>query len=210
MAKEKRIDGGAKVIGYVRVSTSDQTTENQKLRIFEFCQKENLKVDSWIAVNKSSRRSPTERKIDELLAQVKAGDVVVVAELSRLARSVGQIAILVNELLQTGVKVVSIKEGIRLNGQADMQTKVMITMFSLFAEIERDLISERTKDGLARAKAEGKLLGRPTGPGKSKLDKFEREIREQLGLGVPQTTIAKRFGSTPANLRLWLIKKGIK
>jgi DNA invertase Pin-like site-specific DNA recombinase len=125
---------------------------------------------------------------------------LIVAELSRLARSVGQIAILVDALLKKKARVVSLKENITLKGRADIQTKAMITMFSLFAEIERDLISERTKEGLARARAEGKLLGRPKGKkGKSKLDGTEKGIKEYLAKGVTRANIAKIYGvSFPA------------
>jgi DNA invertase Pin-like site-specific DNA recombinase len=107
---------------------------------------------------------------------------------------VGQIAILVDKLVRMKVKVVTLKESITLNGRTDIQTKVTITMFSLFAEIERDLISERTKEGLTRARAEGKLLGRPKGIiGKSKLDGKEKEIKEYLSKGVTRANIAKIY-----------------
>jgi len=190
----------SKIIGYVRVSTDRQTTENQRLAILEYCSRADVQVDEWISVEASSRRTATERRIDELRSRVGAGDRVIVSELSRLGRSVGQIAILVQELLQAGVRLVCIKEGIDLNDKPDIQAKVMVTMFSLFAEIERDLISERTKEGLARARAQGKLLGRPKGPGKSKLDKHQARIRELLELGVPKTR--SRPGSRPRR-RTW-------
>jgi len=200
----------AKIIGYIRVSTERQTTENQKVAIYEYCAREGLQVDDWISVSASSRRTSTERKIDLLLTQVAAGDTIIVAELSRFARSVGQIVILVNELVKREVRVICVKEGIKLNGSPDMQTKVMLTMFSLFAEIERDLISERTKEGLARARAQGKVLGRPKGPGRSKLDGHAAEIRELLKLGVTKKRIADRFQTSPANLARWLKQKKIR
>jgi DNA invertase Pin-like site-specific DNA recombinase len=181
-------------LGYVRVSTDHQNTENQKLAILEYSNAKHLKIDKWIESTASSRKSPKERKIDELVSQLKEGDTVIVAELSRLGRSVGQIAMLVDELLKKKIRVICLKENITLNGRADIQTKVMITMFSLFAEIERDLISERTKEGLSRARAEGKLLGRPKGSlGKSKLDGKEREIKEYLTKGVTRANIAKIY-----------------
>jgi DNA invertase Pin-like site-specific DNA recombinase len=105
-----------------------------------------MKVDSWIKINASSKRTTTERRIDELLEKVKQGDTIIVAELSRLARSVGQIAIIVDQLIKNKVRLIAIKENIDLNGKHTIQTKTMLTMFSLFAEIERDLISERTKE----------------------------------------------------------------
>lgn len=109
---------------------------------------------------------------------------MIVAELSRLARSVGQIAILVDGLVSDGIKVITIKEGMELNGKRKMKAKVMLNMFSLFAEIERDLVSERTKEGLKRARAEGKLLVRPRGTTSSKLDDREGEIKGYLVKGV--------------------------
>jgi DNA invertase Pin-like site-specific DNA recombinase len=179
-------------IGYIRVSTDRQTVDNQRLAILDYCHRNKFQVDDWIDVNMSSRRTPAQRRIDELLERLKEGDRLIVAELSRLARSVGQIAVTVSTLLKKKVRFISIKESISLNGGQDMQAKVMITMFSLFSEIERDLISERTKEGLKRARAEGKLLGRPRGTlGKSKLDGKEDEIKRFLKGGINKTNIAR-------------------
>jgi DNA invertase Pin-like site-specific DNA recombinase len=181
-------------IGYIRVSTDRQTVDNQRLAILDYCHRNKFQVDDWIDVNMSSRRTPAQRRIDELLERLKEGDCLIVAELSRLARSVGQIAVTVSTLLKKKVRFICIKEGISLNGGQDMQSKVMITMFSLFSEIERDLISERTKEGLKRARAEGKLLGRPRGTiGKSKLDGKEDEIKRYLKGGINKTNIARYF-----------------
>ncbi len=182
-------------IGYIRVSSDKQTVDNQRLAILDYCNKQDIKVDNWIEVNMSSRKTPAQRRIDELLDRLQEGDRLIIAELSRLARSVGQIAVLVDQLLKNEIRLTSIKESIELNGKHDIQTKTMITMFSLFSEIERDLISERTKEGLKRARAEGKLLGRPKGKlGKSKLDGKAEEIKRYLELGVNKTNIARIFG----------------
>lgn len=182
------------VWGYVRVSADHQTTENQKLAIFEYANSKLIPISEWIGIKSSPRRSTKERRIDELLAQLQEEDTVIVAELSKLGRSVGQIAILVDELLKKKVKVICLKENITLNGRTDIQTKVMITMFSLFAGIERDLISERTKEGLAKARIMGKLLGRPKGTiGKSKLDGKEKEIKEYLAKKVNRANIARIY-----------------
>ncbi len=215
MDKEKGTHGDGegqkgRVMGYVRVSTDRQHTENQRLAVLEWANREKVSIDDWIEVQASSRKSSTTRKIDELLEVVSSGDMIVVAELSRLGRSVGQIAILVAELVERGIRLVCIKESISIDGDQDIQGKVMVTMFSLFAEIERDLISERTKEGLARARAAGKLLGRPKGPGKSKLDGHEAEIRTKLKMGVPRKRIAADHGTTAGNLRHWLRQRGIK
>jgi DNA invertase Pin-like site-specific DNA recombinase len=160
-----------KTIGYIRVSSDKQTVSNQRLAILDYCNKQGVKVDDWIEVSMSTKKTPAQRRIDELLERLEEGDQLIIAELSRLARSVGQIATIVDRMLKNKIRLISIKESIELNRKHDIQSKTIITMFSLFSEIERDLISERTKDGLKRARAEGKLLGRPKGSlGQSKLD----------------------------------------
>lgn len=181
----------SKVVGYCRVSTEDQDLKNQRLEILEYASRHDLKITEWVEKKVSSRKSTKERLIDILLEQLNKGDILIVAELSRLGRSVGQIAIIVNELVETGVQLVCIKENIKLDGAPDLHSKVMLTMFSLFSDIERTLISERTKAGLARARADGKLIGRPRGLGKSRLDGKEDEIRELLEKRVSISSIAK-------------------
>lgn len=183
----------SKTIAYVRVSTDEQDYRNQKFEILNYCDREGWQVNQWLNLEMSSRRSAKERRIDELLSALKSGDRLVVSELSRLGRSTGEVIQLVKELTARQVEFVSIKQGLRINSQndQDMVSKVMITIFSLLAELERDLISERTKIGLARAKAAGKKLGRPKGPGKSKLDGKEAEIRGFLEKGVTKANIAK-------------------
>lgn len=182
-----------KVIGYLRVSTGKQTVENQRQAISAYCSGAGLTISEWIEVSISSRKSDKKRKLDVLKEKLSSGDILIVSELSRLARSVGQIATLVDELVTNeGVRLIAVKEQIDLNGKRSMQSKVMLTMFSLFAEIERDLISERTKEGLARARKEGKLLGRPKGSrSASMLDGKDSEIKKLLGKGVSISSIAK-------------------
>jgi len=186
------------IIGYVRVSTNGQTVENQRLAIYEA----GYRPDNWFEVNASSRKSLAYRRINELLELVKPGDTVVVAELSRLGRSVGQVATMVNELVSKKVELHCLKERIRVGGgeALDIQTKVMVTMFSLFAEIERDLISERTKEGLFRALGEGKRLGRPKGIGKSKIDERGLEVAEWVKLGISVSSMAKMLGMSPSTV----------
>ena len=181
------------IVGYARVSTQEQDLKNQHYEILSYASKNDLKITAWVESKVSSRKTTKERLIDTLLEKLKIGDTLIVAELSRLGRSVGQIAIIANTLVETGVKLICIKENMELDGSPDIQSKVMLTMFSLFAEIERDLISERTKAGLAKARAEGKLLGRPKGLGKSVLDRKEEEINELLKKGVGKSSIAKIY-----------------
>ena len=180
--------------GYIRVSTDKQNTQNQKMAILEYSNRQKITIENWIEIKASTRRTPAERKIDELMANLRSGDTLIVAELSRIGRSVGQIAILVDQLIKKKIKILFLKEDLKLSGKHTLQQKVTMTLFSLFAEIERDLISERTKEGLSRARAEGKLLGRPKGPGKSKLDGKEAEIKRYLKLKVGKASIAKIFG----------------
>jgi len=198
-----------KIYAYIRKSTDHQNTENQKLVIYEHAEKNGLIIDHWFDVGCSSRKSNKERRIDELLETIETGDTLIVAELSRLGRSVGQMLSLIDQLIKKQVKVISLKENIRLEGKHDIQSKVMVTMFGLFADIERDLISERTKEGLARARANGKLLGRPKGPGKSKLDKHREEIIALLKTGSSKTYLAKKYKVTPPTLYNWLKKREI-
>jgi DNA invertase Pin-like site-specific DNA recombinase len=181
-----------KTIAYLRVSKNTQEVKNQRLAILEFAQAEKFSVDEFMELSMSSRRSSKERQIDILLAKLHAGDLLIVSELSRMGRSVGEIIATVDTLIKQSVKLIAIKEGIRLNGKHDLQSKIMITLVGLFAEIERDLISVRTKEGLAAARAAGKLLGRPKGKlGNSKLDGREDEIGRLLSLKVSKASIAK-------------------
>jgi DNA invertase Pin-like site-specific DNA recombinase len=158
---EKDTGKKGKVVAYLRVSTTKQDTENQMMVINEYCEQKGIKVDETIKVELSSRRSRKERLIDSLLHDLRVGDTLIVVELSRLGRSLVEVVETVNTLIRKQVKFVAIKQGMEINGKNDMCTKMMIGMFSLMAEIERDLISERTKAGLVRARAEGKKLGNP-------------------------------------------------
>jgi len=154
--------------------------------------KSDIKSESLLSFLKSpieisSRKSTQARKIDKLLENLQAGDLLLVSELSRLGRSVSQIIRIVDNPIKKQVRLVAVRESIKINGKQDIQTKTMITMFGLFAEIERDLISERTKQGLQAARAKGKILGRPKGPGKSRLDDFKPEIEALLKNGSSKT-----------------------
>ena len=151
------------VSAYLRVSTSSQDLANQKLAILEFSQKRRFPIDQFIESRISSRKSPLERRIDEMLGTLDPGDRLLVSELSRLGRSLSQVIQIVETLVRRKIRFIAIKEAIEFDGKQDLRTKVMIALFGLFAEVERDLISERTKEGLAAAKAKGKLLGRPKG-----------------------------------------------
>jgi DNA invertase Pin-like site-specific DNA recombinase len=181
-----------KTIAYLRVSTGGQELNNQRLAIHDYAQHHHLHIDKFLEVQASSRKSNKERGIDGLFADMHAGDLMLVSELSRLGRSVGQVIQIVDDLLKHQIRLVAIKENIHLDGKQDIQSKVMVTMFGLFAEIERDLISERTREGLVAARAKGRVLGRPKGShGSSRLDGKETEIKMLLGKKVSKASIAK-------------------
>lgn len=206
---QSETDSPPRVIAYLRISTGAQDLNVQKIELHEYARRNDIKIHKFIEVEISSRKSTKDRKIDKLLENLQAGDLLLVSELSRLGRSVGQIIQIVDTLIKEQVRLVAVKESIKINGKQDIQTKTMITMFGLFAEIERDLISERTKQGLAAAKKSGKILGRPKGSGKSKLDAFKPEIEALLKNGSSKTFIAKRYKTSLPNLYKWMKKHGV-
>jgi DNA invertase Pin-like site-specific DNA recombinase len=181
-----------RTVAYIRISTGSQDLDSQRLAILDYAHRHGLTVHTFVEAQASSRRTASRRGLDTVLEQLQPGDLILVSELSRLGRSVGQIIQLVDRLLKQRVRLVAIKEHIQLNGTQDLQTKVMVTLFGLFAEIERDLIAERTKEGLAAARAKGRLPGRPKGVlGTSKLTGREAEIRTLLAKTVSKASIAK-------------------
>ena len=181
-----------KTVAYLRVSTPQQDVSSQRLAILEYAQKHDLHIDDFIEATASGQASEKRRRLDELTSALQPGDRLVVSELSRLGRSLGQVVAVLDALAKAGVAFVALKENIRVEGKRDIQTKVTTTLFALFAEVERDLISERTREGLAKARASGRKLGRPKGSlGVSRLDGKEDEIRHFLELGVSKTAIAK-------------------
>ena len=201
-----------KTIAYLRVSTDKQELKNQRLEILDYARKHKLNIDEFVEIEISSRKDTKQRRIDELLSKLSHGDTLIVSELSRLGRSVGQVVNIVDDLIKNHVRLIAIKENmdIQANGKKDLQTTVMTTMFSLFAEMERQLISERTKQGLNAARAQGKLLGRPKGIGKSKLDAHRDEIIALLRNGSTKAYVAKRYGTSKLNLYNWLKKHRIE
>jgi DNA invertase Pin-like site-specific DNA recombinase len=181
-----------RTVAYIRISTGGQDLDSQRLAILDYAHRQGLTVHTFVEAQVSSRRAAARRGLDTVLEQLQPGDLILVSELSRLGRSVGQIIQLVDRLMKQRVRLVAIKENIQLNGTQDLQTKVMVTLFGLFAEIERDLIAERTKEGLAAARAKGRLPGRPKGVlGTSKLTGREAEIQLLLAKTVSKASIAK-------------------
>lgn len=204
-------NSNSKIIAYLRISTDEQNLQSQKLELHEYAHKNDFKIDDFIEAEISSRKTPKERKINFLLDdKLKSGDLLIVSELSRLGRSVGQVIQIIDNLIKKQIRFIAVKEAIKVDGKQDIQTKTMITLFGLFAEIERDLISERTKQGLNAARAQGKILGRPKGPGKSKLDQYKPEMVALLNNGSSKTFIAKRYKTSIPNFYKWMKKERIE
>ena len=196
-----------KTVAYLRVSTARQDAGSQRLAILEYARREGLRIDDFIEATASTRTNAKRRRLDQLMAALESGDRLVVSELSRLGRSLGEVVAMLDTVAKAGVIFVAIKENIRFEGRQDLQTKVMTT---LFADVERDLISERTREGLAKARASGKKLGRPKGSlGVSRLDGREDEIRHFLTLGVSKSSIAKITGVTRTTLYSFIATRGL-
>jgi len=199
-----------KNIAYVRVSTMEQDVQNQKYEVLEYARKNDLKINDFLEIEISSRRDKKSRRIDELMEMLQAGDTLIVSELSRLGRSTTEVIDLVHELIKKKVSFIAIKQGIRVSSKMDMQTKVIVTMFSLFAELERDIISERTKQALAAKKAGGVKLGKPKGiMQKSKLDDRQEAIREFLKHRVSKSAIARMLDTNRGNLIRYIRTRGL-
>lgn len=181
----------SKTVAYIRASTSAQDVKNQRHEILEYGHREGIQVDEFIEVTVSSPHSSRQRRIEELQERLDPGDTLIVTELSRLGRSTGEVILLINQLVAYGVIILIIKQNLRLGeGLQDITSKVMVTLLALFAEIERDFISLRTKEALAAKKAQGVVLGKPKGTIQSSMyDKDKERIQELLSLGVPQKRI---------------------
>jgi len=200
-----------KTIAYIRTSTDKQDLNNQKLEIFEYAKKNKIEVNDFIQMTISSRKNTKERRIDEMVSMLNDADTLIVTELSRLGRSTAEIIGLVNELIKKQVRVIVIKQSLDIK-QHDMTSKVMITLFSLFAELERDLISLRTKEALATKKAQGIKLGKPKGTiQKSKFDGDLDKIKELLTLGLSVRKIALFLGySNHIGLNTYVVKRNLR
>ena len=181
----------SKTIAYLRVSTGGQDLDQQKLAILDYARRHRMPGADVIAVHGSAGSAAQREQLFGLLDRLQAGDRLMVSELSRLGRSLNQILQIVEQLLHKDIRLVAIKESIRFEGKQNLQTKAMIALFGLFAEVERDLIVERTRKGLAAARAKRKRLGRPKGGlGKSKLDGKGQDIQLLLRKHVSKASIA--------------------
>jgi DNA invertase Pin-like site-specific DNA recombinase len=187
------INGGIMVYGYVRVSTDKQSVENQRFEIEQYCLKNNIAIDHWIEETISGIQSLEKRLLGTLLNTTKMGDIIICSELSRLGRSMFMIISILNILLLNGVKIRTIKDNYIL--EDDIYAKILAFAFGLSAEIERNLISQRTKEALARKRSEGIVLGRPKGSksARIKLSGYEAEIKVMLDKKASKSAIARRF-----------------
>lgn len=182
------------IYGYIRVSTDKQTIENQKFEIHNFCKRHDLLVNKWIEETISGSKNLDERKLGQLLRKMKKNDILICSELSRLGRNLLMIMGILNECMNRDIQVWTIKDNYRLG--SDINSKVLAFAFGLSAEIERNLISQRTKEALARKKAEGVTLGRPIGSksAKTKLTGKENKIIELLDRNVSYSAIGRILG----------------
>jgi DNA invertase Pin-like site-specific DNA recombinase len=195
-------------IAYLRVSTTDQDIEKNKYDILQLANSKGLGQVDWVEETVSGRVSWRKRKIADILEQTELGDTLIVSELSRLGRSMLECMEILSVASEKGVHIHAVKGNWQLDGT--IQSKIIAMAFSMAAEIERDLISQRTKEALAAKKKAGVRLGRPRGVGKSKLDQHRAEIERLLANGSTQKHIAQRFGTTEANLSRWMKKHALK
>jgi len=194
-----------KTVSYLRVSTVEQDLEKNKADILKYCNDNKLGNVEFIEEKVSGTKNWRQRKVADVINNLKPGDNLIVSELSRLARSTLQILEILDIARKKNINIHAIKGGWKLDNS--MQSKIISTMFAMMSEIERDLISERTKEALRARKVQGIKLGRPQGKGKSKLDKFKTEILSMINYGVPKATIAKKYNTTTQNLYNWLEKQ---
>ena len=184
----------AKTIGYIRVSTDQQDLQNQQHSILNYANKTSLGKVEFIEVKMSSRKKDEDRKIDELFKNLQSGDQLIVSELSRIGRSVVNVVTIINQLIAHGVNIHILKEQLFIKpNEQNPFTDFQINIFSAFAQLERDLISKRTKEALQARKAKGIKLGKPVGTIQGSIyDKDKEKIKELHSLGVTLTNISKK------------------
>jgi len=182
------------IYGYIRVSTDKQTVENQRYEINQFCDRQEMVIEKWIEETISGAKNVEDRKLGKLLKRMKKGDILICSELSRLGRNLLMIMGILNECMNKDIQVWTIKDTYRLG--SDINSKVLAFAFELSAEIERNLISQRTKEALARKKTERVVLGRPKGKksSKTKLTGKEQKIKELLDKKVSYSAIGRILG----------------
>ncbi len=196
------------IYGYIRKSSEKQSFEHMEYEISDYAAKHNMKMDVWVEETISSRKSLDKRKLGKLLQSMNAGDILISCEISRLGRSMLEVMRILETCLNKECQVWTIKENFRLG--ADIQSKVMAFAFGISAEIERSLISQRTKSSLANIKASGKKLGRPFAATSKKLkpSKNSKRVKDLLDKGVSKAQIAKVMGVGRTTLRRFISRQG--
>jgi len=183
------------VCGYLRVSTDKQDCDNQKVGVEALAEKLGLPIENWIVDNGvSGTKEPEKRKLGKLLRKIKAGDIIICSELSRLGRKLFMVISILEHCMKVGAKVLTVKDGYELGD--NVQSKVLAFAFGLVAELEREMISKRTKEALQRVKAQGRSVGRPKGRKNAKhiWNGKEKKIRQLLKRGTKKTKIARMIG----------------
>ncbi|MBD5400881.1 recombinase family protein [bacterium] len=196
------------VIGYIRVSSNKQTCEHQHYEITQFAEQNHIKIDRWVMETISSRKPLNKRQLGQLLDELQDGDILIAAEISRLGRSLLEVMRILESCLNKNCQVWTLKESYRLGN--DIQSKVMAFAFGLSAEIERNLISQRTKASLESVRATGKRLGRPFSAQskKLKLSKNTKKIKGWLDSGMTKYRIAKMMSVSPATVSHFINRMG--
>ena len=195
------------IYGYIRVSTDKQTIENQRYEINKFCNNNTLKIDKWVEETISATKDINKRKLGKLIKQLSPNDIIIASELSRLGRKLLEVMSILNQCMNSGAKIWTIKDNFQLN--TDIQSKVLAFAFGLAAEIERNLISQRTKEALEAKRASGVILGRPKGrlSSKLKLDHKQSQIQDLLNKKISQRRIAKICKVSRNTLSLFISRK---
>jgi len=194
-------------IAYLRVSTALQDAENQKLGIIDYATNEGLQPVEFIEETISGKTPIKERKLQQVIDSMVTGDTLIVSELSRIGRNMVEVMSALDQLINKGCKVHAVKGGYRLD--QTISSKILSMVLLMAAEIERELISQRTKEALARRRAEGKPLGRPKGSfGVSKLDQYGDDIRKMLSHGVAKAAIARMYDCSWQTVHTWTKRKG--
>lgn len=196
-----------RTVAYLRVSTLEQDLEKNKAEILKFANDKQFGHVDFVEEKISGKVNFKERKIAQILEELNEGDNIIVNELSRLGRSALQILEIIDIARQKGVNIYAVKGPWQLD--KSLQSKMLSMIFAMLSEVERDLISERTKEALQSRKNQGIKLGRPKGPGKSQLDKSKDEIIALLKTGVPKSKVAKKYDVSVQNLYNWLKKNKI-
>lgn len=192
---------------YIRVSTDKQTVENQRFEIEKFCAANNIHIDKWIEETVSGTKNYNKRNLGELIDSVQAGDLIICSEISRLGRSLFMIMEILSKCMEKECRLWTVKDNYRLGN--DIQSKVLAFAFGLSAEIERNLISQRTREALQRKKSEGQKLGRPKGRQNQShyLDGLENHINLLRDMGLSKNKIARHLGISPITLKRFCASK---